>query len=83
MGYFSNNNHFDWYWGKYCSNCANWKIDDTGIECCPIISLHWLCQNNPVCGNKVIIQEILDFFIPRDKKGNNKQCRMFILKEEG
>ena len=75
MGYFSNGDHFDWYWEKYCSKCINWREDETGEEGCPVIDLHWIYQG----GEKM--QEVLDLFIPRDGWKNLK-CRMFYLSKE-
>jgi len=77
MAYFSNNDEFEYYWAKYCSKCIHWKKDETEEEGCPIIDLHWICQNNPDCGEKEKIQKILNFFIPR-KNAINLKCKMFV-----
>ncbi len=85
MAYFSNGTEGISYQEKYCFNCKNFRdIKDGRGFGCPVFDLHILHlpykKNLNISDKKTI--EILDFLIPRNKKGcYNEKCSMFVLKK--
>ena len=73
MGYFSNGSDNEYYEREYCEHCLHYPQGEGERECA-IIDLHWL-YNYDECNNK---DSFLHMLIPRDKKGYNEQCRMFL-----
>ncbi len=71
MGYFSNGTEGEGYREVYCDKCIH-------SEDCIIWHLH-LYHNYKECNNK---DSYLHKLIPRDEKGFNKKCLMFIKKED-
>ena len=69
MGYFSNGTEGAEYEDEHCEKCAH-NIEDG----CPILLLH-LLYNYDECNKK---DSFLHVLIPRDDKGQNMQCSMFI-----
>ena len=69
MGYFSNGTEGAEYEDKYCVKCGN----NRG-EGCPVMLLH-LLYNYDECNKP---DSFLHVLIPRDDKGQNMQCAMFI-----
>ena len=67
MGYFSNGSEGMEYQGEWCENCIH-------NEDCAVLKAHMI-YNYDEC-NKA--DSILHILIPRDEKGYNKQCTMFI-----
>jgi hypothetical protein len=74
MGYFSNGTDGAMFEEEYCNNCVHEKIDSF----CPVMEAHQL-YNYDDCNNK---NSILHILIPRDEKGYNQPCAMFIKKED-
>lgn len=75
MGYFRNGTEGDRYLGRYCFRCLHWKnLDDGRGPGCPVWDMY-MGHNNTKCNKN---NSCLHTLIPRDKDGNNKQCRMFI-----
>jgi hypothetical protein len=70
MGYFSNGSEGNSYETAICSKCY-W-----GNKHCAVRSAHWV-HNYDECNNP---NSILHILIPRDSKGNNGNCKMFIDK---
>lgn len=82
MGYFSNGTENDMYVAEYCQNCkhGDWFHDDTGdVPMCAVMMAH-LLYNYDECNNK---ESILHILIPRDGKGYNEQCLMFLPRQIG
>jgi len=77
MGYFANGSEGDEYENQYCHRCVNF-IDrfNCGSESCPVLDAH-LLYNYEDCNSP---ESILHILIPRDEKGNNQQCTMFLEK---
>lgn len=69
MGYFSNSSEGMSYEAFYCDNCVHF-VDGA----CPIWDLHFLHNGEEQ------YKHILDALIPRDDKGENLQCKLFIRK---
>ncbi len=67
MGYFSNGTDGMIYEDKYCGNCAN-------QEKCHILVLHHLHNYT----KNYVKRMMLDEFIPRNEKGENLECKMFL-----
>ena len=82
MGYFSNGTEVLIYQEKYCFNCKNYidKKDGRG-EGCPIWDLHFL-YGYELCNSKSKGKVMLDYLIPEDEEGMNKECSMFLKREE-
>ena len=74
MGYFPNGSAGDYYENKYCDHCAHNHIEYG----CPCLDSH-IMWNYEECNND---NSILHKMIPRDKHGNNIQCRFFAKKGE-
>ncbi len=76
MGYFSNGSEGDWYTEEYCEKCAH---NDPEGPFCEVWMLHqeWNYSQHDNATQK----HALTVLIPRDAKGNNLQCKMFIAKE--
>ena len=72
MGYFSNGTEGLIYEEDYCHQCINYGTPNKG---CPVWGIH-LFYNYDQHKNK-IIEDMLSWFIPRNKKGENKKCNMF------
>ena len=72
MGYFSNGAEGDIYHNRYCDKCAH----DNG---CQVMFLHMLWNYEQQENNDK--QIVLDIFIPRDAKGRNLACSMFVKAE--
>ena len=76
MGYFPNGTAGDSYEEMYCDRCIHQgPMDGPG---CAVLEAH-LLHNYVDCNNK---NSILHILIPRDKAGNNEQCRMFVEKPD-
>ena len=77
MGYFSNGSEGEYYESEYCSKCVHYpgSEDDGG---CAVLIAHMI-YNYDECNNK---DSILHILIPRDTKGNNEKCQMFIAQIE-
>ena len=75
MGYFPNGTDGMRYEEQYCSKCIHCPDYDNRIDC-PVLLAHSLYNydeyNNP--------KSILHILIPRDGKGFNEQCAMFVEK---
>lgn len=69
MGYFPNGMSGAIYQEQYCVRCVHDKNND-----CPIWLAH-LLKNYDEHSKK---DSLLHLFIPRDKDGENEQCKMFI-----
>ena len=72
MGYFPNGTEGMFYEEKYCNRCRH-QGDETG-KGCHVWFAHQL-YNYDECSNK---ESILHILIPRNEKGENEQCTMFI-----
>ncbi len=70
MGYFSNGTEGEMYEARYCSRCAHNQSEYS----CPVWDAH-LLANYDECNNDASILHIL---IPRNERGDNEQCAMFI-----
>ena len=72
MGYFANGASGDDYEQRYCERCVHQKPQSG--RGCPVWQLHlaWPCS-----AVGVVETEVLNYFIPRDRVGNNGQCVMF------
>lgn len=73
------------YIERHCSNCANWKDNDSGSEGCYVMDLHTL-WNYEACNGKDAPKgsekrakwEALEHFIPTTKDGlYADDCKMF------
>ena len=77
MGYFSNSTEGDIYEYNVCRHCRH--NTGPGEPPCAVWFLHIMHnydqQSNPN------LQHALSTLIPRDDKGRNQQCAMFIPKE--
>lgn len=73
MGYFPNGTSGMMYEERYCSKCAH---EDEESGC--VIMLAHLIYNYDECNNE---KSILHLLIPRDERGDNKQCTMFVPKQ--
>jgi hypothetical protein len=71
MGYFSNGSQGCDYQHRYCENC----VHDIKLSC-PVWGLQ-LAYNGDAANNS---EHFLDALIPRDKSGENTQCKMFVKK---
>jgi hypothetical protein len=69
MGYFPNGTAGDVYQEMYCSKCHHDINED-----CPVFLAH-LVYNYDECNKP---DSILHMLIPRNAKGNNEECRLFI-----
>lgn len=69
MGYFSNGTEGTSYELHYCENCLHM----VGRKGCPILGAH-LEFNYKDCNNK---DSMLHWFIPRDERGGNAECKWF------
>lgn len=78
MGYFPNGSAGADYEETVCSKCVHYVDIDVGTPDCPIIEAHFEF-NYKHCNWK---GSMLHWFIPRDKKGNNQQCRFFQDREK-
>ena len=76
MGYFSNGSDNEYYEREYCERCQHYPQEGDELGCA-IMDLHWL-YNYDECNKK---DSFLHALIPRDKKGYNEQCRMFLESE--
>lgn len=75
MAYFPNGSSGDRYMEQWCERCKNWKRrEDEDTEGCPIWDMH-LSWNYSTKDKTAM--DILNHFIPMDKKYNPLQCRMF------
>jgi hypothetical protein len=72
MGYFPNGSAGDYYMEKFCSRCRH--ADEEGNPDCAVWDAH-LLRNYEDCNDK---DSLLHVLIPRDPKGFNEQCRMFL-----
>ena len=81
MGYFPNGSAAEYYCAQYCAHCKHgkhvWSEDD--MESCPVWDAHIL-HNYDECNKPTSILHIL---IPRDDKGYNEQCSMFMPFDAG
>jgi len=77
MGYFANGTEGMEYEDRYCCRCINYRsTEEINQRGCPVLDLHSL-WNYEACSDP-IKKSALDSLIPRDERGFNKQCRMFI-----
>lgn len=67
MGYFSNGTEGMMYQEEYCAHCLHESN-------CAVWDAHMLL-NYDECNNK---DSILHMLIPRDEKGFNAKCKMFL-----
>lgn len=75
MGYFANSIEAQLYEERFCNKCIHYNNE------CPILFLHGLWNYEAVGKNKDETKETtLNSFIPRDGKGKNEECLMFIHK---
>ena len=77
MGYFSNNAEGANYERGVCSKCRHYPHDGKNEEGCPVWWAHLL--HTSADGEDV--KYILDSLIPRNEKGENEICAMFISRE--
>ncbi len=61
------------YEEEFCERCVH-QPEDVNEDGCAVLIAH-LLHNYEECNNP---DSILHILIPRDEKGGNKQCRMFI-----
>lgn len=76
MGYFPNGSAGMDYEARYCERCIHQNGPD-GDSGCAVYMAH-LLKNYDECNNE---DSILHMLIPRDEKGNNEQCLMFVKTE--
>lgn len=70
MGYFSNSSEGMAYEDKYCSKCVHNKAEGG----CAVLFAHAMWGY----GAEDDVKSILDVLIPRDDKGFNEECSMFV-----
>ena len=78
MGYFANGTEGMVYEERYCNRCKHQPDYDEELGFqpeCSIMQAHSI-YNYDDCNN---VNSILHILIPRDNKGYNKQCTMFML----
>ena len=75
MGYFSNGTEGDMYIDRYCFKCLNRTTrEGEGGDGCPIWDLHMVYNYTKDTTIRMMLNEI----IPRDEKGYNLKCKMFL-----
>ncbi len=74
MGYFSNGTEGMDYESRYCDRCVHQNGPD-GKSGCAIWLAHML-RNYDECNEP---DSVLHLLIPRDKKGGNGQCQLFMV----
>jgi hypothetical protein len=72
MGYFANGTEGELYEARYCSRCRHYDDEPA----CAVWAAH-LFHNYDECNKN---DSILHELIPRDERGENMQCRMFVAK---
>lgn len=80
MGYFSNGGDGDDYESRFCERCAHYGTEGG----CPVMALHLLYNYDQHAAGEPgeTIKAILGELIPRDDKGDNEQCAMFVDADE-
>ena len=76
MGYFSNGTEGEAYYDRWCTRCRHESPQDEVF--CPVWYLH-LADNYDAANDDASPLHVL---IPRDEKGFNKRCAMFIARDE-
>ena len=76
MGYFANGSEGDGYYEQWCENCLHCPPNDSE-ENCAVLAAHQI-YNYDDCNNP---DSILHILIPRDEKGYNQKCEMFLPKD--
>lgn len=77
VGYFSNGTEGMIYEERYCAHCIH-QDGPEGKTGCAVWLAHLVC-NYEECNNK---ESILHLLIPRDEKGRNGKCLMFVANPE-
>lgn len=75
MGYFPPGSSLGIYFEQYCDHCIHLG-DPEHPEDCAVLDAHLYYGNAEIPGNEP--SPILDMLIPRDARGNNLQCRLFV-----
>jgi len=78
MGYFSNGTQGRDYEAAYCEKRVNYRDNGSGSLGCPIMDAHAFANYDQHSPEEKNLKLVLSLLIPRDNKGDNEECAMFL-----